>query len=365
MKHVIIISIVFVLLIPNVVFAETVSVSGSSDLIGYTITGGKLLGITPDSDANSLIISIDATDDGSLTLTIPRSILDAKINGIDDDFFVLSDGEEVDFDETTTSTDRILTIPFPAGAEEIEIIGTFVVSKQLSLNSQTSSGVVTQTPIQLSSSSNPSLSSLSFVSSSFPIDVTTDKAAYSAGEAIRIIGEVWDYNNYPISLIVKSPNGNLVTIAQIDIGANNRFDWEFTSGGPLMNKKGTYTITAQNGNNVNRVATTSFDFDGSTTPTPTLTPTPTPTPSGTSSDNFPIEYVIADIVIAVVAVGIGIALSKRKKTTPVIPAKTVKSQPVMVQTTSDETQFWVCSHCGNDTQYKNGKQFCGSCNVYL
>jgi len=105
----------------------TVSVSGSTDLIGYEITGGKLLGITPDVDANSLIISIQADDDGTLTLTIPRSVLDATINGEDDDFFVLIDGEEVDFDETTSSTDRILTIAFPAGAEEIEIIGTFVV----------------------------------------------------------------------------------------------------------------------------------------------------------------------------------------------------------------------------------------------
>ena len=105
----------------------TVSVSGSSDLIGYAITGGKLLGVMPDVDANSLIISIDATNDGSLTLTIPRSVLDATINGGDDDFFVLIDGEEVDFDETVSSTDRTLTIAFPAGAEEIEIIGTFVV----------------------------------------------------------------------------------------------------------------------------------------------------------------------------------------------------------------------------------------------
>ena len=105
----------------------TVSIQGSSDLIGYEITGAKLLGIIPDVDANSLIISIDAMDDGSITLTIPRSVLDATINGADDDFFVLVDGEEVDFDETTTSTDRTLTIAFPAGAEEIEIIGTFVV----------------------------------------------------------------------------------------------------------------------------------------------------------------------------------------------------------------------------------------------
>ena len=105
----------------------TVSVSGSSDLIGYEITGGKLLGITPSVEDNSLIISIDATSDGSLTLTIPRSVLDATINGGDDEFFVLVDGEEVDFEETTSSTDRTLTIAFPAGAEEIEIIGTFVV----------------------------------------------------------------------------------------------------------------------------------------------------------------------------------------------------------------------------------------------
>ncbi len=105
----------------------TVSVSGSSDLIGYEITGGKLVNIMPDVDANSLIVSIDATNDGSLTLTIPRSVLDATINGGDDDFFVLIDGEEVDFEETVSSTDRTLTIAFPAGAEEIEIIGTFVV----------------------------------------------------------------------------------------------------------------------------------------------------------------------------------------------------------------------------------------------
>ncbi|MFB5624433.1 MAG: PEFG-CTERM sorting domain-containing protein [Nitrosopumilus sp.] len=112
---------------PSKVTATTVAIEGSSDLIGYTITGGKLLSIMPDVDANSLIVSIDATNDGSLTLTIPRSVLDATIGGEDDDFFVLVDGEEVDFEETVSSKDRKLTIAFPAGAEEIEIIGTFVV----------------------------------------------------------------------------------------------------------------------------------------------------------------------------------------------------------------------------------------------
>jgi predicted secreted protein with PEFG-CTERM motif len=105
----------------------TVSVQGSSDLIGYEITGGKIVALIPDVDANSLIISIDATSDGSLTLTVPRSVLDATNNGEDDDFFVLIDGEEVSFDEITSSTDRKITIAFPAGAETIEIIGTYVI----------------------------------------------------------------------------------------------------------------------------------------------------------------------------------------------------------------------------------------------
>ncbi len=111
----------------SIVTDTTVSVQGSVDLIGYEITGGKLISIMTDVDANSLIISIDATDDGSLTITIPRSVLDATFNGEDDDFFVLVDGEEVDFDEIASSTDRTLTIEFSAGAEQIEIIGTFVI----------------------------------------------------------------------------------------------------------------------------------------------------------------------------------------------------------------------------------------------
>jgi len=104
-----------------------VQVEGTDFMIGYQITGGKLISITPDVDANSLIIAIDAFDDGQLTITLPRELIDAKIGTDDDAFFVLVDGEEVDFDETATSTDRTLVISFPAGAEEIEIIGTHVV----------------------------------------------------------------------------------------------------------------------------------------------------------------------------------------------------------------------------------------------
>ena len=96
--------------------------------VGYSITGGNVRSITPDVDANSLIIEISTRSDGELTITLPRALIDAILeNGDDDEFFVLVDAEEVDFEETKTSSDRTLTIAFPDGAEEIEIIGTFVI----------------------------------------------------------------------------------------------------------------------------------------------------------------------------------------------------------------------------------------------
>jgi len=95
--------------------------------IGYQITGGSIISITPDIDQSSLIIEIEAVDDGELTITLPRELIDSKIGDADDDFFVLVDAEEVDFDETKTDLERTLTIGFPAGTEEIEIIGTFVI----------------------------------------------------------------------------------------------------------------------------------------------------------------------------------------------------------------------------------------------
>ena len=114
-------------IIDSIVTATTVTVQDSTDLVSYEITNAKLINIVPDLDAVSLVVYIESTNDGSITLTIPRSVLDASINEGDDEFFVLVDGEEVDFEEITTSTDRTLTIEFLAGTEQIEIIGTFVI----------------------------------------------------------------------------------------------------------------------------------------------------------------------------------------------------------------------------------------------
>ena len=114
--------------IPDSIITETtIAVHDSTDLIFYEITNGKLNNVVSNMDDISLHVYIEATDNGSIELTIPRSVLDATTNGSDIEFFVLIDGEEVDFEEIKTSSDRTLTIEFYAGSEEIEIIGTFVI----------------------------------------------------------------------------------------------------------------------------------------------------------------------------------------------------------------------------------------------
>ena len=114
-------------IIDSIVTATTLTIQEATDLISYEITNGKITNVIPDLDAVSLLIDIEAINDGSITLTIPRLVLDATINDKDDEFFVLVDGEEVDFEEISTLTDRTLTIEFLAGSEQIEIIGTFVI----------------------------------------------------------------------------------------------------------------------------------------------------------------------------------------------------------------------------------------------
>lgn len=105
----------------------TVEVGDTGAMLSYRIVGGSVLSVNEDFEAKSLIVNISTTSDGELTITLPRNVIDAKLGNQDDDFFVLVDGEEVEFTESKTATERTLTIPFPVGAEEIEIIGTFVI----------------------------------------------------------------------------------------------------------------------------------------------------------------------------------------------------------------------------------------------
>jgi predicted secreted protein with PEFG-CTERM motif len=89
--------------------------------LNYTISGGKIISITPDVDEKSLIIKIETTNYGELTITLPSDVITPFDDG---SFFVLVDGEESD---DATQNGNKVTIPLEAGVESIEIIGTHVV----------------------------------------------------------------------------------------------------------------------------------------------------------------------------------------------------------------------------------------------
>ena len=101
------------------------SIDDQEIVLNYGITGGSILDIYPESD--SLVVKINATEQGVLSINLPREIIDAKTGDMDDYFYVLVDEEEVDFDEIATPTDRTISVWFSEDTDEIEIIGTFVI----------------------------------------------------------------------------------------------------------------------------------------------------------------------------------------------------------------------------------------------
>ena len=104
-----------------------VMVDGTEITPPFTITGGDVSAMFTNPQENTLVIDMDTTESGSLTITLPRALIDSKLaDEADDSFFVLVDGEEVDYLETESSADsRTIQVEFTGGSERIEVIGTW------------------------------------------------------------------------------------------------------------------------------------------------------------------------------------------------------------------------------------------------
>jgi len=96
--------------------SSELSIAGRA-CVPYSISGGTVTGARPNTNDNSIVISISSTEPGTLTINPSSDVL----GGI---FMVLVDGEE--WDDVEIDGNQV-TVEFPAGTEEIEIIGTFVI----------------------------------------------------------------------------------------------------------------------------------------------------------------------------------------------------------------------------------------------
>ena len=116
------------IMIPSA-FADTVSteIDNTTYEIEYTSNNVIIKSVTAIATTSwqSLIFETDVSDTGGdISITFERDFFDAKIGYSDDDFFVLSDADEIKFEETKNDESRILSFSISAGTEEIEIIGT-------------------------------------------------------------------------------------------------------------------------------------------------------------------------------------------------------------------------------------------------
>lgn len=107
-----------------IILAEKVEKISENLDLEHSINGAEVISITKLQNLNAVNIVLEESQAGNITITIPREILDAKINqDVDDLFFVLIDEEEVPYTETTTDATRTLTIQFEKDSKVIKIIG--------------------------------------------------------------------------------------------------------------------------------------------------------------------------------------------------------------------------------------------------
>ena len=93
----------------------------------YTSDGMTVDSVVADLDFISLIFDVSVTEAiGAMSITLDRHVFDAKIGSEDDEFFILADGEEVQFTEEKNDISRTLSFIIPQGSEEVEIIGTIL-----------------------------------------------------------------------------------------------------------------------------------------------------------------------------------------------------------------------------------------------
>lgn len=117
-----------------------------------------------------------------------------------------------------------------------------------------------------------------------PITVYTDKSRYEDGDVVRVVGKVREILlGTPVALQVIAPNGETVTFAQLDVKYDKTFSTELSTGGPLWELAGTYTVKVLYGTGATTAQTT-FEFEGSTG-----------SPSISVTTNLPV-YDLGDII---------------------------------------------------------------------
>ena len=112
---------------PETPTLQIMSLEGTEFELNYVVMGGSVSEIRVDTEIRAVVVTIESNSKGALGILLPREVIDAKIGEEDTSFVILVDGIETDYDEKADVKSRLISVIFPAGTDEIEIIGTYVV----------------------------------------------------------------------------------------------------------------------------------------------------------------------------------------------------------------------------------------------
>ena len=102
----------------------SINVENTNFTLNYDISGNnKLLDANMDLPTKSLVLSIYTSNNGILSISIPRALLDSKNkSGADDIWSVIMDAKEIEYTEKKTDNSRILSFSFDDNTKKIVII---------------------------------------------------------------------------------------------------------------------------------------------------------------------------------------------------------------------------------------------------
>ena len=205
--------------------------------IEYQIAGGEIRSIQPNTGANSLLISLSTVDDGDLTITLPRKLIDSTSYG-DIRYIILCDGEETTCYETPTSVDRTLTVNFQKNCKEIEIIGTELHPTKTTASSDHVTEIYDAEKMHKLATDRKT-----------PLAVETDKSVYAYGsDLIVTVTNPYLISNTPIILEIADNDKKIIhkNIISVSADAKGMYQEIIPIIGEDWSKPGsTYTIQAK------------------------------------------------------------------------------------------------------------------------
>ena len=223
---------------------------GKNYPLTYNVTGNgnKLYKIITEKDNTTLLPKISTASDGNLTIELPRKVIDSKKQGnVDDDYAVLEDGRYTAIDEIKNNAQiRALKIDFDRGTEEIEIMGTQILSVPTTKASQAKP--MTQPKEGLPRVDIPPIANNQTITTN---EDTLTKITLTGSDADSVGSEALTYSlvHMPIHGILSATTPNLVYVPNKNYNGKDNFTFKVNDG-LVDSKVATVNITVSAVNDV-------------------------------------------------------------------------------------------------------------------